>query len=68
MELLLCCLLHLALIFSPGSYYTSEIETLEQNNLYEINLIRNDPTSAQQVMNEHSSELEFINIFDDSEM
>lgn len=68
MELLLCCLIHLHLIFSPGTYSLAELNLLESENQIEIDLIRTDPSVSRQVYDEHSTELQFINIFDDSEM
>lgn len=65
LELLLCFMLHLAIIISPGTYYESEIDTYYQYNETAIDALRGSAEEAQ-IVATHSPELEFIEILDDN--
>lgn len=65
LDTLLCILLHLSVIFSPGQYYQSEIDQYEQENQAAINAIHNDPQLEAQIVAERTPDLEFIDIVDD---
>ncbi len=65
LETLLCILLHLAVIVSPGEYYQCEIDTFEQQNQAEIDAIHNDPPLENYVITTYSSQVEFIGIIDE---
>lgn len=64
MDLLLCILLHLAVIASPGSYSHNVIEQCEADNISEVDRIRNDPVFSQQVYNLFIDNVEWINLYD----
>lgn len=61
---LLCILLYLAVIFSPGTYYQSEIDTFEAQHQADISAIHAQPTLETQIVHDFTPQLEFIDIFD----
>lgn len=58
-------MLYLVLIFSPGTYYQSEIDTLYDQNEQAIVDVQNDAALSAQVWNDFGPDLEFIEILDD---
>ncbi len=61
---LLCILLFLSVIFSPGTYYQSEIDQFEIDNQAQIDAIHADPLLEQQIVDDYSPQLEFIDVID----
>ena len=64
LSVLLCFLLHLSIIVSPGSYYQSEIDSHYVQNQAEIDALYNSP-EQQVIVNTYSPQLEWIEIWDD---
>ncbi len=65
LELLLCFLLHLSIIVSPGQYYESEIDAFYQDNQAEVDDLYGSPEESQ-IVQTYSPALEFIEILDDN--
>ncbi len=63
-ETLLCILLYLGAIVSPGSYSYQEIDVLTVANQPSINQIHSNPTQEQAIVQEFSPQLEFLDIYD----
>lgn len=61
---LLCILLYLMAIVSPGQYTVSQIEALENQHEIAIQAIHSDPPLEQAIVIEYSPEVEFIGIID----
>lgn len=64
---LLCVMLHLLLIFSPGVYTTQTIYTIEQQNQAQIDAVENDPVLYNQVKAQYAGEASRIQVSNDSE-
>ncbi len=63
-EVLLCILLYLSVIFSPGEYTEAEIDGFEVQHQAAITTIHNDPQLEASIVTEYSPQLEFIGIID----
>lgn len=61
---ILCMLLYLAVIFSPGTYTTTQIHTLEQQNHSQVQAIQQNPTLMQQVQADYIGDAQRIKILD----
>ncbi len=64
---LLCVMLYLALIFSPGVYTTHTINTIEQQHQVQIDAVENDPMLYNQVKAQYANEASYVIIKDDIE-
>ena len=64
MVALLCIMLFLQLIFSPGTYTTQTIHTIEQQHQPQIDAVRNNGTLYNQVKIDYTDEASVINIKD----
>lgn len=67
MEAILAIMLYLSLIFSPGSYYQSEIDDLYDANQVEINEVQNDAQLNPTVQSTYGPQVEFIDIAQEPE-
>ena len=67
MEAILAIMLYLSLIFSPGSYYQSEIDDLYMDNQVEINEVQNDAQLNPMVQSTYGPQVEYILVADDPE-
>ncbi len=65
MEAILAIMLYLSLIFSPGSYYQSEIDDLYMDNQVEINEVQNDAQLNPTVQSTYGPQVEYVNILQD---
>ncbi len=63
-ETLLCVLLYLSAIFSPGSYSYQEIATYEAQHQSAIDDIHADPVLEQNIVTQYSPQLEFLELYD----
>ena len=66
MDTILCIFLKLNIITSPGTYYTSQIDSFEQVYATPINIIKNDPGSLTLTLATYEAEVPPIVIIDDS--
>lgn len=64
LDTLLCIMLYLSIILSPGEYSMQDIEYLEQTNQTSIDQVHNDPPLEQTVVDTYTPQLEFIYIYD----
>ena len=64
---LLCVMLHLMLIFSPGVYTTHTINTIEQQNQAQIDAVENDPYLYNQVKLQYADEASRVVLRDETE-
>ncbi len=67
MEAILAIMLYLSLIFSPGSYYQSEIDDLYMDNQVEINEVQNDAQLNPMVQSTYGPQVEYIVISEEPE-
>lgn len=63
-ETLLCILLYLSAIVSPGSYSYQDIAVHESQNQQAINAIHADPALEQSIVTQYSSQIGFLDIYD----
>lgn len=67
-ESLLCILLHLTLIHSPGTYTYQELTACEAANQADIDQIHADPILENSIVQTNSPQLELLDIwYDDAE-
>ena len=64
---LLCVMLFLNLIFSPGTYTTHTINTIEQQNQVQIDNVENDPYLYNQVKAQYANEASTVVVKDRDE-
>lgn len=64
---ILCVLLYLGLITSPGSYLESEIYNLERDNQAQVDAVENDPVLYPQVIDTYTPDTEWIHVETDTE-
>ncbi len=62
---LLCILLYLSEITSPNTYWTSEIEAIEQQNQAEIQQIESDQQLTNQIVYDYQDDASWIDFYDD---
>lgn len=67
MLLLLSAMLYLTLIFSPGTYTTTQIHTIEQQNHTQIQAVMQNPTLMQQVQADYVDDAQRIKVLDGPE-
>ena len=67
MEAILAIMLYLVLIFSPGTYYQSEIDDLYDANATQINAVQNDATLNPTVQSTYGPDVEYLNVVDDTD-
>lgn len=61
---LLCILLYLILIFSPGTYTTTQIHNIEQQNHTQVQAVQQDPALMQQVQATHIEDAQRVKVID----
>jgi predicted PurR-regulated permease PerM len=64
---ILCILLYLTVIFSPGTYTTTQIHNLEQQNHTQVQAVQQNPTLIQQVQTtyiEDAQRVKVVNEYD----
>ncbi len=61
---LLCFLLYLSAIVSPGSYYQADIDAAELDNASEIQAIESDQGLANTIIQDYSDDTQWITIID----
>ncbi len=64
MEILLCLLLYLTVITSPGTYSQSEIMDFEQANEQEISAIQQDQPLTAQIVETFIDDVQFVEVAD----
>lgn len=64
-ETLLCILLYLGVIISPGRYSYQEIDAYETAHQQAIDDIHNDPVQEQAIVIQYTPQLEFLDLYDD---
>lgn len=64
MDFILACLLYLAVITSPNTYYDYEIEQYKQDNQASIDAISQNPTLSEQILNDYADEVDEVVIID----
>lgn len=64
MQTLLCIMLYLALIISPGIYTYQQIHTIEQQNQPAIQSVQQDPALMNYVVNKYMEDAKRINVID----
>lgn len=64
LETLVCILLYLNVMVSPGTYTMSEVGQFETDHSTEISEIHSDPTFEAVVVQTFQPQLEFIEIID----
>lgn len=62
-ETLLCILLYLGAIFSPGSYSGCDINNQTVANQPAIDQIHADPVQESAIIQDYSPQLEFLDIY-----
>ena len=62
---ILCILLYLTLIFSPGTYTTTQIHTIEQQNHTQVQAVQQNPTLMQQVQADYIEDAQRIKVAED---
>lgn len=67
MLLLLSVMLYLTLIFSPGTYTTTQIHTIEQQNHTQIQAVMQNPTLMQQVQTDYIEDAQRVKITTENE-
>lgn len=64
-ETLLCILLYLGAIISPGSYSYQQIAIQEAAHQTEIDQIHSDPVQEQAIVQQFTPQQELLDIYDD---
>lgn len=64
---ILCILLYLTLIFSPGTYTTTQIHTIEQQNHTQVQAVQQNPTLMQQVQTTYIEDAQRVKITTENE-
>lgn len=62
-EVLLCILLYLSVIFSPGTYTEQEIMDFESANQSQIDPVHADPNLENTIVQTYTPQLEFLDIW-----
>jgi hypothetical protein len=65
LETLLCILLYLGAIVSPGTYTYSQIDDQQTANQVAIDQIHADPVQEQDIVSQFTPQLELLDIYDD---
>ncbi len=67
MEAILAIMLYLVLVFSPGTYYQSEIDAIYDANETQITNVQNDANLNPTVQATYGTQVEYINVLSDIE-